>query len=106
MKLHTLSGSLGTGLVMVGYITQVVRLARTHRAEGVSAKDQLVWAVASGLLLVHAMGMESVVFTVLMISQIVCCVLIAAMATIYRRFESPRGASGSRRPSAPDCPEP
>jgi hypothetical protein len=85
MKLHTISGSVGTGLVMVGYITQVVRLARTHRAEGVSARDQLVWAVASGLLLVHAMGMESVVFTVLMISQIICCVLIAAMATIYRR---------------------
>ena len=106
MKLHMLSGSLGTGLVMVGYITQVVRLARTHRAEGVSARDQLVWAVASGLLLVHAMGMESVVFTVLMISQIICCVLIAAMATVYRRFGTPGGAAGSTRPSAPDCPEP
>jgi hypothetical protein len=106
MKLHMLSGSLGTGLVMVGYITQVVRLARTHRAEGVSARDQLVWAVASGLLLVHAMGMESVVFTVLMISQIVCCLLIAAMATVYRRFGTPGGAAGSMRPSAPDRPDP
>jgi hypothetical protein len=106
MKLHMLSGSLGTGLVMVGYITQVVRLARTHRAEGVSARDQLVWAVASGLLLVHAMGMQSVVFTVLMISQIVCCVLIAAMATVYRRFGTPGGAAGSMRPSAPDRPDP
>jgi hypothetical protein len=89
MKLHMLSGTVGTGIVMVGYITQVVRLVRTHRAEGVSAGANLVWAVASGLLLVHAMGMESVVFTVLMISQIVCCVLIAAMATIYRRFGPP-----------------
>ena len=85
MKLHMLSGSLGTGIVVGGYIYQVARLVRTHRAEGVSGRAYLLWAVASGLLLVHAMGMQSVVFTVLMISQIICCVLIAAMATIYRR---------------------
>ena len=84
MKLHMLSGSLGTGIVMVGYITQVVKMARARRAEGVSAKAHLAWAGASGLLLVHAMGMESLVFTVLMASQILCCVLIAAMAIIYR----------------------
>ena len=106
MKLHMLSGSLGTGIVVGGYIYQVARLVRTHRAEGVSGMAYLLWAVASGLLLVHAMGMQSVVFTVLMISQIICCVLIAALATIYRRFGSPGGAAGSMRTSAPDRPEP
>ena len=106
MELHTLSGFLGTGIVAGGYISQLVRLVRTHRAEGVSGRAYLLWAVASGLLLVHASGMRSVVFTVLMISQILGCVLIATMATIYRRFEPPGGAAGSMRPSAPDCPEP
>jgi hypothetical protein len=106
MKLHMLSGSLGTGIVVGGYIYQIARLVRTHRAEGVSGRAYFLWAVASGLLLVNAMGMQSVVFTVLMISQIICCVLIAAMATIYQRFESPGGAADSMRPSAPDRPEP
>ena len=106
MKSHMLSGALGTGIVVSGYIYQVARLVRTHRAEGVIGMAYLLWAVASGLLPVHAMGMRSVVFTVLMISQIVCCVLIATLATIYRRFESLGGAAGSMRPSAPDCPEP
>jgi hypothetical protein len=104
MELHTLSGYLGTGIVVGGYISQFVRLVRTHRAEGVSGRTYLLWAVASGLLLVHARGMRSVVFTVLMISQILGCVLIATMATIYRRLESPGGAAGGMRPSAPDCP--
>ena len=54
-----------------------------RRAEGVSVRAYLLWAVASGLILVHARSMRSVVFTVLMISQIVGCVLIATMATIY-----------------------
>jgi hypothetical protein len=106
VELHTLSGSLGTGIVVGGYISQVARLVRTHRAEGVSGRAYLLWAVASGLLLIHARGMRSVVFTVLLISQILGCVLIATMATIYRRFESPGRAAGSMRPSAPDCPEP
>lgn len=106
MKLHMLSGSLGIGIVVGGYISQVARLVRTRRAEGVSGRTYLLWAVASGLLLVHAMGMQSLLFTVLMISQIVCCVLIAAMATIYRRFGSPGEAAGSMRPIAPDRPEP
>ena len=106
MELHTLSGYLGIGIVVGGYISQVARLVRTHRAEDVSGRTYLVWAVASGLLLVHAWGMRSVIFIALMISQIVCCVLIATMATIYRRFDSPGRAAGSMRPSAPDCPEP
>lgn len=58
MELHTLSGSLGTGIVIGGYISQVARLVRTHRTEGVSVRAYVLWAVASGLLLVHARGMR------------------------------------------------
>lgn len=36
MKLQMLSGPLGTGIVVGGYIYQVAQLVRTHRAEGVS----------------------------------------------------------------------
>jgi hypothetical protein len=106
MELHMLSGFLGTGIVAGGYISDLARLVRTHRAEGVSGRTYLLWAVASGLLLVHARRMLSLVFTVLTISQIFGCVLIATLATIFRRFESPGGGAGSTRPSAPDCPEP
>ena len=93
MELHTLSGALGTGIVIAGYVSQVARLLHTHRAEGVSGRSYVLWAVASGFLLIHARGMGSVVFTVLSISQIVACILIAAVATLYRRSESPREAA-------------
>jgi hypothetical protein len=108
MELHTLSGFLGTAIVAGGYISQLARLVRTHRAEGVSGRAYLLWAVASGLLLVHAMSMRSVVFTVLTISQILGSVLIATLATIYRRSESSGGAAGGRKAAcgrAPDGPE-
>ena len=101
MELNMVSGFLGTGIVTGGYISQLARLVRTHRAEGVSGRAYFLWAFASGLLLVHAMDMRSVVFTVLTISQILGSILIATLATIYRRSEA-----SSVRPSAPDRPEP
>ena len=106
MELHLLCGCLGTGIVIGGYISQVARLVRTRRAEGVSGGAYVLWAVASGFLLVHARSMRALVFTVLLISQIVACVLIAILATVFRRSGSPGGAAGSMRPSAPDYPEP
>ena len=48
MELHTLSGSLGTGIIVGGYISQVARLVRTHRAEGVSGRSYFLWAVRPG----------------------------------------------------------
>jgi hypothetical protein len=89
MEPHTLSGSLGTAITIGGYIYQVTRLVRTHHAEGVSGRAYLMWAIASGLLLVEAWSMRSVVFTVLLISQILACVLMATLATIYRRSTTP-----------------
>ena len=52
MVLHTLGGFLGTGIVAGGYISQLARLVRTQGADGVSGRAYLIWAVASGLLLV------------------------------------------------------
>ena len=48
MELHLLCGCLGTGIVIGGYISQVARLVRTHRAEGVSGRSYFLWAVRPG----------------------------------------------------------
>jgi|GraSoi2013_115cm_1033766.scaffolds.fasta_scaffold77056_2 hypothetical protein len=84
MDLHTLSGAVGTGIVIGGYVNQIARLARTRRADGVSIPSYLLWAAASALLLVHARGIGSAVFTVLTIFQFVACLLIAALASWFR----------------------
>jgi uncharacterized protein with PQ loop repeat len=84
MVLHTLSGAVGTGIVIIAYVPQFVRIARTRHAADVSIPTYLLWAVASALLLVHAMGMKSAVFTVLTLFQIVACLLIVALALWFR----------------------
>ena len=85
MVLHTLSGAVGTGIVIIAYVPQFVRIARTRRAADVSIPTYLLWAAGSALLLIHAMGMGSAVFTVFTIFQIIACLLIVALALWFRQ---------------------
>jgi hypothetical protein len=87
MALHTLSGAIGTGIIIVGYFIEIARLVRTRRADGVSISSYLLWSAASGLLLVAAMGMRSTVFIVLTTFQALSCLLIAALASRFRLAE-------------------
>lgn len=85
MVLHTLSGAVGTGIVIMAYVPQFVRIARTRRATDVSVPTYLLWAAGSALLLVNAMGMRSAVFTVLTLFQIIACLLIVALSLWFRK---------------------
>lgn len=84
MVLHSLIGAVGTGIIIIAYIPQVARLARTRRAADVSIPTYLLWATGSALLLVHARGMGSAIFTVVTTFQIVVCLLIVALALWFR----------------------
>ena len=88
MALHTLSGAIGTGILIGGYFIEIARLVRTRRADGVSISSYLLWSAASWLLLVHAMGMRSTVFTVLTTFQALSCLLIAVLASRFRLAEA------------------
>ena len=87
MALHTLSGAIGTVIIIGGYFIEIVRLVRTRRADGVSISSYLLWSAASGLLLVHAMGMRSTVFFVLTTLQALSCLVIAVLASRFRLAE-------------------
>ena len=88
MALHTLSGAIGTVIIIGGYFIEIARLVRTRRADGVSVSSYLLWSAASGLLLVHAMGMRSTVFIVLTTFQALSCLLIAVLASRFRPAEA------------------
>jgi ABC-type uncharacterized transport system permease subunit len=88
MALHTLSGAIGAGIIIVGYFVEITRLVRTRRSDGVSILSYLLWSVASGLLLVHARGMWSMVFIVLTTFQALSCLLIAVLASRFRLAEA------------------
>lgn len=85
MELHILSGAVGTGIIIIAYIPQFARIARTRHAADVSIPTYLLWATGSALLLVSAMHMRSAVFMALTIFQIIACLLIVALALWFRK---------------------
>ena len=88
MALHTLSGAIGVVIIIGGYYSAIARLVRTRRSGGVSISSYLLWSAASGLLLVHAWGMRSIVFIVLTTFQALSCLLIAVLASRFRLAEA------------------
>ena len=88
MALHTLTGAIGTGIIIGGYFPEIARLVRTRRSDGVSISSYLLWSAASVLLLVHAWSMRSTVFIVLTTFQALSCLLIAVLASRFRLAEA------------------
>ena len=57
-------GFVGTGLVIVGYIPQIVHLTKERCTAGVSISALLLWCTASLLFLIHAGMIGDAVFVV------------------------------------------
>ena len=56
-------GYLGTALVIVAYVPQLVRLVKAHCSTGISVAAYAMWTGSSVLLLIHAIQIASPVFT-------------------------------------------
>ena len=55
-------GVVATGLVIAGYVPQIVHLIRERCTAGISILAFVVWCVASFLFLIHATMIRHVVF--------------------------------------------
>jgi len=62
MNLSQVSGVLGTGLVIAGYVPQIYHLIKERCIAGLSLPAFVVWCSASLLFLLHATTTRDVVF--------------------------------------------
>ncbi len=65
MTISQILGFVGTGLVIVGYIPQIVHLIKERCTAGISITAFSLWCAASFLFLVHAATIGDAVFVVL-----------------------------------------
>ena len=77
-------GYAGTALIMVGYLPQIFHLALMRCSDGISLRAYALWAVASLLLVIHAIGIMAPVFIALTSSQFGATLVIACLAWIYK----------------------
>ena len=88
MNLHTVCATVGTGIIIGGYVPEIAQLVRTRSSGGVSVTSYMLWSAASGLLLEHAWHIRSSAFTVLTAFQALSCLLIASLAYWFRLAEA------------------
>lgn len=77
-------GFLGTSLVVLAYLPQLVHLAREHCTAGLSLIAYATWAVAGALLLAYAVALGDVVFIALQSYHILATSLIVFFLLRYK----------------------
>ena len=95
-------GLVGTGLVIVGYIPQIVHLMREHCTAGMSITAFSLWCAASLLFLIRAAVIHDAVFVAVQTVNLVAGGLIVGFCKRYEgqvcRFHRDAYAGRDRRP--------
>ena len=76
-------GFVGTGLVIVGYVPQIVHLVKERCSAGISISAFSLWCAASLLFLIHATVIRDAVFVVVQTVNLVAGGLIVAFCKRY-----------------------
>ena len=99
MSIGQVSGAIGTGLVVVGYLPQLHHLIKEHCAAGLSLKAFALWCTAALLFLIYALIIHDTVFVVV---QSVSLIANGFILILTKRYEGqlcpwhrgPRSAEG------------
>ena len=83
MTISQILGFVGTGLVVVGYVPQIVHLIKQRCTAGISIPAFSLWWSASLLFLIHAMLIRDLVFVGVQIVNLVAGGLIVAFCKRY-----------------------
>jgi uncharacterized protein with PQ loop repeat len=77
-------GFIGTIIVGIGYLPQIVHMARERCSAGVSISARFLWLLSSLLIATHAFVVFDVVFISLQIVNILAGVVVIVLAKEYR----------------------
>jgi len=83
MTTSQIIGFVGTGLVIVGYIPQILHLIKERCTAGISIPAFSLWCLASFLFLVHATMIGDAVFVLVQIVNLVAGGLIVGFCKRY-----------------------
>src|SRR5262245_63249879 len=83
MNISQLSGVLGTGLVIAGYVPQIYHLIKERCTAGLSLPAFAVWCSASLLFLLHAMMIRDMVFVGVQMVNLAAGGIIVAFCKKY-----------------------
>lgn len=83
MTTSQIFGAVGTGLVIVGYIPQILHLVKERCTAGISVPAFALWCLASLLFLIHATMIRDAVFVGVQVVNLVAGGVIVGFCKRY-----------------------
>jgi len=77
-------GFMGTALVAVAYIPQIVHLIKQHCAYGISIKAWAIWFIAAMLMLPYAIATQATIFVLLLLINGVATAFILVFSYFHQ----------------------
>ncbi len=77
-------GSIGTLLFAIAYLPQILHLIKERSSKGISLSSWSIWLIACVLLLLYAMSVSDLIFTVFYSVNIAAIVIIIALIYKYK----------------------
>jgi uncharacterized protein with PQ loop repeat len=77
-------GFLGTAIVIIAYMPQIMHLVKGQCSAGISLKAYGLWLISSSLLLAHAFYLNDTVFVALQSYQLGATMTIVVFAWKYQ----------------------
>ena len=75
---------IGTVLVAIAYIPQIIHLIRNHCAYGISIKAWAIWFVATLLIFPHALAAQDTIFVFLLSTHIIAIAFILVFSYFHQ----------------------
>lgn len=85
-QVSNLLGFIGTIIVAIGYLPQIVHIAREGCSSGVSINAWCLWLLASLFIAAHALVVFDAVFMALQVVNILAIATVIVLAKRYERM--------------------
>ena len=79
-------GVVATGLVIVGYVPQILHLVKEHCTAGISVPAFSLWGLASFLFLIHAAAIGDLVFVAVQAVNVVAGDMDSLSSVLLKHF--------------------
>ena len=77
-------GIFGVLLAFIGYVPQLSHLIKYKCPAKVDTSMYGIWAISSTLLLIHAIGIKTLIFTIVQIGNLVVVIIIYFLSQLYK----------------------
>jgi uncharacterized protein with PQ loop repeat len=86
-NVYLLIGTLGSVISVTGNLPMLFHLVKTKDSTGQSLFAWSIWELANLMLLIYAVHINDIIFTILQVAWVIFCAIIISFVIKYKKVE-------------------